>query len=515
MAAIAALTATFSCQQDEEKISSIETLLINPTQLEIIKGDTYQLELTSLPESNKLSEAIWSSSDDNIATVESGKVTAINPGTATIYATCDGAEATCSVTVLDINIESLTLTPDNITLPKGKTQKLELEILPAEAAGVSVNWSSSDETVASVNNEGNVTALRAGKTTIEASVGGKAAHCEITVEELVLNYYKKDIEIIGDTLIIRASVISETPEAYTEITWSTSDESIATIATLGNKYYEGRLSTFSAGEVTITATAGELSAECLINVHEFPIPEGVGDFFYSDGTHSADLDPSKTPIGIVFWTGNPGESDPTLSSDHPECTHGLVVALDETTLPWYEGNTRRSFVEWVENNTDFVSPNEGTGPYKSQGYNNTEAYKVFNTASENSDWLLQPIIYIEDYTTTVPAPASTSGWFVPSINELSLLTSGLDIDEVLLMNLPYKSEINNICKFINTKIAQIDGATPISTDLVTFTIYWSSTEKDSEAALGRIMTRMRTGYGTNIGSDVSYASNLIRLILAF
>ena len=93
-----------------------------------------------------------------------------------------------------------------------------------------------------------------------------------------------------------------------------------------------------------------------------------GDFFYSDGTWSTTLDVSKTPIGVVFYIGDPTEHDAALRAAHPECVHGLVVGLKQKnvngriTIP-------TSMMRWgcrsangLRENTDYVSitPDRGS-----------------------------------------------------------------------------------------------------------------------------------------------------------
>ena len=69
-----------------------------------------------------------------------------------------------------------------------------------------------------------------------------------------------------------------------------------------------------------------------------PATEGpkIGDFYYSDGTWSTTLDKSKTPIAVVFYAGDPSADDEGLRAEHPECTHGLAIALNETISSWQE-----------------------------------------------------------------------------------------------------------------------------------------------------------------------------------
>ena len=86
----------------------------------------------------------------------------------------------------------------------------------------------------------------------------------------------------------------------------------------------GEVSAVSAGNVTVTASFKDLTAECEISVSD-PEPAKVGDFFYDDGTWSSDLREDKTCIGVVFYTGNPALHDESLKREHPDCVNGLVI----------------------------------------------------------------------------------------------------------------------------------------------------------------------------------------------
>ena len=150
----------------------------------------------------------------------------------------------------------------------------------------------------------------------------------------------------------------------------------------------------------------------------------VGDYFYSDGTWSSDLDVDKEVIGIVFYTGNPAKDDPTLQADHPECTHGLVVAISgDEYVPWQSAYFQygRTVDEWVRANTEFTSiatsSNSDDNINKMLGYNNTCAIEAFNADPANSQWPVEAVQAVLQYRETNPAPAGTSDWYLPSIKE--------------------------------------------------------------------------------------------------
>lgn len=171
---------------------------------------------------------------------------------------------------------------------------------------------------------------------------------------------------------------------------------------------------------------------------EFEVSEGpevaapkIGDFYFSDGTWGTASNSAKTVIGIIYWLGDPTATDAALKREHPNCTHGLVVALDQKSSPWQKNYERygNKISKWVETNiTDYSVPCSDGGdndPLQDiLGYNNTKAIEAFNAAEENADWKVEAVEYVVNYRSEVPAPASSSNWYLPSPKELSLLWTG-------------------------------------------------------------------------------------------
>ena len=168
----------------EVKVTGIT---LNPTSMKITEGDVKSITAKVLPSDAKNKAVIWSSSNGNVAQVDGeGQVTAVNAGTATITAiTMDGGyTATCSVTVQApvVNVESVSLNPDSLTLSIGQSESIEFSVFPENATNRNVTWSSSDDSVATVE-EGVITAVNAGTATITVTTedGGYTATCSVTV----------------------------------------------------------------------------------------------------------------------------------------------------------------------------------------------------------------------------------------------------------------------------------------------------------------------------------------------
>ncbi|MDE6724549.1 MAG: Ig-like domain-containing protein, partial [Ruminiclostridium sp.] len=153
---------------------------LNKDTLALEKGDTFTLEATVDPE-NSTDKVVWSSDNEDVATVdENGEVTAVDGGTATITATAGDVSAECEITVT-VPVTSVTLNKNELSLEKGESATLTATVIPDDADDKTVTWTSSATAVATVDENGKVTAVGGGKAVITAKAGDKSATCEVTV----------------------------------------------------------------------------------------------------------------------------------------------------------------------------------------------------------------------------------------------------------------------------------------------------------------------------------------------
>ena len=151
--------------------------------LTLTAGEASTLETAVAPDDATHVVISYTSSNDAVATVsDAGEVTAVAAGDATITATVDGTalSAACKVTVLPA-IESVELNYTTLSLRPEGTAQLTYIVAPEEALADTVTYASSDESVATVNADGNVTAVADGTATITVEVNGVTAECEVTV----------------------------------------------------------------------------------------------------------------------------------------------------------------------------------------------------------------------------------------------------------------------------------------------------------------------------------------------
>ena len=171
--------------------SSLTKITLNPTTLNFIVGDTASKKISAtLEPADAMNRKItWTSTNTNVATVnDKGEVTAVGKGTCTIKATSEknaNVFGSCSVTVSEVEVESISLDKTTLKVGPGKTSEaLVVTFTPANATNKKVTWSSNPTSIATVT-DGKVTGVAEGTATITAtSANGKTATCNVTVEEV-------------------------------------------------------------------------------------------------------------------------------------------------------------------------------------------------------------------------------------------------------------------------------------------------------------------------------------------
>ena len=172
---------------------------LSETDMTLNIGKTATLVLTVTPQ-NFTDEVAWKSSNTDVATVnDAGVVTAKAVGTATIRVTVGNVSASCKVTVKQ-PVTSIYLNRSSLTLEGGETSTLTVSVYPSNADNKNVEWSSSDEKVATVDQNGLVTAVGKGSATVTAAAAdgsGVKGTCTVTVTSN--NIYVTDIADFAST----------------------------------------------------------------------------------------------------------------------------------------------------------------------------------------------------------------------------------------------------------------------------------------------------------------------------
>ena len=283
----AVITATTN---DGSELSATCYIMVSPKRVRFLNLNTYEmtmkvnesalLEVEVVPDDAEYSHIVWTSSDERVAVVDdNGLVTARGVGQAEITVTAhnyDGYDVGthCDVTVVPTMVESIALNMSDLELKLDDTYQLEATVSPSDATNKSVAWTSSDENVATVNNNGLVTAVGIGDVDITAAANdgsGVAANCHVTVEPIMATSIKLNEETLlmkkGETSHLEVTVL---PHNATDksVTWTSSDEYVVAVDDGGNIVAVGD------GEAEVVATTNDgsnLSASCQVTVID---PEG-------------------------------------------------------------------------------------------------------------------------------------------------------------------------------------------------------------------------------------------------
>ena len=213
----------------------------------------------------------WTSSNESVATVDAtGMVVAVSAGEADITASVTDSEmsAVCKVTV-KVAAKDITV-PDNldVKLNDGNETTVEATVSPADATDVKVSYASTDEAVATVDKDGKVQILQPGECDIVTTltqegkkVVEKKTHIKAFYEVEGITLDKTEgILTAGNTVTLNATVLPEEIADETIVTWTSSDEKVATVDE------NGKVTAIAAGEATITANAGEKSTTYKLTV---------------------------------------------------------------------------------------------------------------------------------------------------------------------------------------------------------------------------------------------------------
>lgn len=287
----------------------VTSIVLNTTDITVRKGQVFWLNATCLPENADNKLVTWESRDENVCKVESdGKVTATGAGTTSIICTNvdTGLTAYCIVTVTQ-PVTGITLNSDYQELWVGAKYAIIPSIEPIDAENKKVTYLSSDTSVATVDENGVVTALKGGNCVIEVTTDEchLTAACTIVVKEYVstitLSENNKFMNV-GATGKLIATVGTDTA-TNKNIVWSSSDNSICSVD------QEGNLSAESVGNAVITATAADGSGvtdSCIIRVVNpvtgiEVVPDSLRLFIGDSQKLGVNVYPDNATIKDVVW----------------------------------------------------------------------------------------------------------------------------------------------------------------------------------------------------------------------
>ena len=273
------MIVTNSCKKEKIEFIDVTEIRLDKENITMPVGSTYRLTATILPENATDKTLVWKSDDESVAIVDKdGLVIAVKGGFETIIsaATPKGdVKAICKVKVEKkvVPVSGITIDKESLKMKVGETYHLTAKVSPEDATDKSVVWKSEDESIATVDQEGLVTAVKGGsKTMITATSGEFSASCAVTIEEDVIpvkgiTLDKEIIEMaVGSSCRLNATI---TPSDATDktIIWDSSDETIAIVSS------SGVIAALKEGDVTITAYSSDRkkSASCGVFIKDVKI----------------------------------------------------------------------------------------------------------------------------------------------------------------------------------------------------------------------------------------------------
>ena len=345
-----------------------DELSLNTGSISVLLGEQRGIEVISLPEGVTKDNLIWTSSDPSIASVDAdGNIKALKAGTVTITVkTSDGKyTAQCSVTVTatEKEVESVTINGVN-ELTEGESARLTVSFTPSDATNTKVTWTSSDPSIASVDANGNIKALKTGTVTITVtSSNGKKATKTIKVNQKTSNKTtsnkvtsnkntvvketgvtisgQKEV-YVGSTIKLTATV---TPSNTTnkKVTWTSSNPSIASVDANGN------VKGLAAGTVTITVkTANGKTATYTVNVKvKEPVYQIVLTARKMEGTGAItqyDFTVTKDGVSFTDYASFTYNNNTIFPNDGSVQVGVVDTSVKEAKITFKDGSTKKATV---------------------------------------------------------------------------------------------------------------------------------------------------------------------------
>ena len=242
-----------------------QTLTLKKSEITLETGKSTTVSWSVQPSGGKKPVITWASADETVARVDQkGKITGVYPGTTTVTATLpNGQVSSVSVTVSPVKVSSIKLSPSKLTLSLGESGLMKAKISPSNATWKEVAWSIQDESIATVSQDGTVTAVSPGTTTLVAfTQDGKTKTAKITVKPL----YVKKILISDEPAGLVAGVsgrnqaqlsyaVQPANASIQQVKWSSSDSKVLSVDE------RGVVTAHKAGKATITCKATDGSGK--------------------------------------------------------------------------------------------------------------------------------------------------------------------------------------------------------------------------------------------------------------
>lgn len=376
------------------------------------------------PEAAKADELVdklgmsYTSSDPNVLTVdENGNITAVGIGTAEVaMSSKDGKITTSKVVEVVVTPVSLDMV-DSITLTKEKNSKAKLEavVQPEDATHVEIEFTSSNEDVATVNSDGEINAVDVGEATITASIKETdlTAECVVTVVPDIESIELSDtsLKLKKDGTAQLTATANPDGASIDGIAFASDAPDVATVDE------EGNVTAIADGKATITASVGDVSAECVVTVDSTVSIPKTG----SNGNSSSGSASSGT---------NGGSNDTSSSASAPAASSSFeygALPMDPATdgETWWNIDSSDSAYWAVANNINAMRAEGGLSAL-------TVSSSLSSIAHDRCVYLIANDVFSHDGATTAEilcsgatsASAACTGWKNSPSHYSNIMTPG-------------------------------------------------------------------------------------------
>jgi len=478
-------------------IVAVTGVAMDQANITLNAGDTKKLSASVLPENASNTAVTWASSDTTVVSVNSGVVTALKPGTATVFASSvadPSKAATCVVTVpVGTPVNQVLLSQSVLALTPGNQATLTAAVLPANATNKRIAWSSNAPEVATVK-DGVVTAVKAGVAVISANAlsdANIAADCTVYVTEgnvavtgIVLS--KNSLAMTTGDIYKLDTTLYPADATNTALVWASSDTSVATVS-------GGVVSAIKAGTaiISVTSASGAVRSACTVTVNN-PVAVGSITLPNTELTLSLGQTYKLTPAilpenaadkSIVWSSSNPRMVDvkdgvitavgigaalvTAASVSNPAVTAGCVVTvinaipveavtISQTELAmdvgqtfqlyaaaWPEAATDRT-IGWLTDNPAVATIKDGVVTAVGGGQTAVYAYSLAN----NTKWV-GCVVKVRSANQAVLSRTGSNGTVTVGVGEQLQL-----VPQFATVNRWYVTSIDTS----KAKVAAVDGA---------------------------------------------------------
>ena len=327
----------------------VESIVLQQSNITLSTGNTITLGYTISPDNASNKNVTWSSSNTGVATVSNGVVKAKKVGTTIItVTTSNGKKATCTVEVKKgiVNASSISLNTSSVKIDVGTTALVTATVLPEDTTNKIVSWSSSNSSIAAVDQSGLITGIKQGSATITAkTINGKTATVSVTVikpnirvESVSLNSSNLSL-YVGDSSSLVATV-NPSNANNKNVTWTSSNNSVVSVS-------NGAITAKGVGTAIIIATADGKSASCTVTVNKKVVDLIRGSIYkngflhYYEGYYGNDFNNGKeafeynlasnncnnpTDINSQYFTLYPSNNKPVFQECHYEGSTKVYTA---------------------------------------------------------------------------------------------------------------------------------------------------------------------------------------------